>query len=191
MKLLYTDGVNSFFGLEVQEWLLMNLQGRFRLGSVDVDSQTIFVVACWRLWKTRNEFVFQQKMVEVERTLSAIECYANFGQKVPKSRGKELVKWRSPSFGLVKINSDGVASKSEDWLAIRGIFKDSNGNWIERFQRYVERDSALNAELWAILQGLQLALTRNYGKIIVETDCSMALKIIHECLARVPSITIV
>lgn len=71
MKLLYSDGVNHFFQLEFDDWLLLNLQGKFQLGNVEANSQTVFAVACWKIWKTRNEFIFQQKVMDVMQN----NCY--------------------------------------------------------------------------------------------------------------------
>lgn len=97
---------------------------------------------------------------------------------------RELVKWRPPNIGWIKVNSDGASSKNGDWSAIGGVLRDATGNWIEGYQRYVGRGSTLNAELWTILQGLQVAKARGYVKVVVESDCFVTLKMINDCLTR-------
>lgn len=49
----------------------------------------------------------------------------------------------------------------------------------------------MNSELWSILHGMEIAQENGYRKIIIETDCMMALEIIEESMGNMPSITIV
>lgn len=51
-------------------------------------------------------------------------------------------------------------------------------SWLSGFQCSVGYCSALDAELWAILHGLQLALIRGYPKVVIESDCVVAINMI-------------
>ncbi|MBA0629834.1 hypothetical protein Godav_024331, partial [Gossypium davidsonii] len=62
---------------------------------------------------------------------------------------------------------------------------------LEGFQRFIRRGSVVNSELWAILHGLEITLNRGYNKVIIETDCMMAVEMIKECLGSTHSMTIV
>lgn len=59
------------------------------------------------------------------------------------------------------------------------------------YQRFMGRGSALNSELWVILLGLQVAKHRGIGKVVVESDCFMAVDKIKSCLEGGPALTIV
>lgn len=51
--------------------------------------------------------------------------------------------------------------------------------------------SPLNAELWAMLHGLQVARVRRDRKLVVESDCLVAIKLIHNYLSGMQSSTLV
>lgn len=51
------------------------------------------------------------------------------------------------------------------------------------------RGWALNSKLWAILLGVQLARSRGFTKLIVESDCSVVVGMIKDCLAGTHSET--
>lgn len=57
--------------------------------------------------------------------------------------------------------------------------------------RYIGISTALNSELWAILQGMELARQCGYGNLIVESNCSVTIDMIKNSLAGAPSNTIV
>ncbi|MBA0736256.1 hypothetical protein Gogos_009822, partial [Gossypium gossypioides] len=84
--------------------------------------------------------------------------------------------------GWIKINTDGAANTNGSLSVVGGVLRDSVGNWIEEFQRFIGRGSAVDAELWAILHGLEMAQSRGYDKVILETDCMTAVEKIKEGL---------
>lgn len=50
---------------------------------------------------------------------------------------------------------------------------------------------ALNVELWAILHGLQLAKLRGYSKVVIKSDCMVAINLINEQMEGVTMTTLV
>ncbi|MBA0553347.1 hypothetical protein Golob_012535, partial [Gossypium lobatum] len=73
-----------------------------------------------------------------------------------------------------------------------GMFlRDSVGNWIEGFQRFIGRGSAVNAKLWAIFHDLKMAQSRGYDKVILETDCMTTMEKIKEGLRSTPTMTMI
>lgn len=69
-----------------------------------------------------------------------------------------------------------IVRGDERWVAARGVIRDSRGNWIVGFQRYVGCESALVAELWGMLHGLQVARLKGHSRVIVESDYLEAVK---------------
>lgn len=49
----------------------------------------------------------------------------------------------------------------------------------------------LNSELWVILLGLQVARDRGFPRVIIESDCKVAVDLILESLDGGPSLEIV
>lgn len=197
LKLLSESCVHRFFELDIVERVDANLKGEFQLGDGCADAAVIFGVLCWILWKHGNEQVFCQKSRPVEESISAAVSFAttvcrairdikNFGTiKIDK------VRWKSPTPGWVKINFDGAACMDGGWSSVGGVLSDSRGNWIAGYQRCVLRGSALNAELWTILHGLEVAWRGEYRKAIVETDCLQGVELITDCSGNMASLTIV
>ncbi|KAK5795671.1 hypothetical protein PVK06_036943 [Gossypium arboreum] len=74
---------------------------------------------------------------------------------------------------------------------VGGVLWDFSGNWVEGFQGFIGRESVVNSELWAILHDLEITLNRGYNKVIMETDCMMAMEMIKEGLGSTHSTTIV
>ncbi|MBA0636131.1 hypothetical protein Godav_022307 [Gossypium davidsonii] len=154
--------VSRFFSLDLAEWVNSNLIGVFQVGLV---------------------------IEKVEEMVSSTKCFAE--HVIETSLKIDMERWCLPNHGWIKINTDGVASRNKNWLAAGGLLRDSFGNWIEGFQRYVKRGFAVNSELWAILHRLEIAETRGYTKVIVEFDCMGVVDMIKECSESTPSMTIV
>lgn len=115
-------------------------------------------------------------------------CYKNAHSQ---DHQKKKVEWCPPEQGWIKVNTDGAVGKNEEWSAAGKVLRYSNGNWITGFQRYVGRRSSLNSELWTTLLGLQVAKCRGFDKVILESDCKVAVDLINECLDGALSTTII
>lgn len=89
--------------------------------------------------------------------------------------------WEPPVVGWIKINFYGVASREEDWAAAAGVLRNAEGEWVAGYQRFVGKGSALSAELWVLLLRLQLAHSQGHSKVVVESDCAVALQMIRAC----------
>ena len=57
--------------------------------------------------------------------------------------------------------------------------RDSQGHWLMGSAHNIGRCSSLQAELWALLDGLQLAWSKGFRFIKVEVDCLLVLKLIQ------------
>ncbi|GLT32301.1 hypothetical protein SLA2020_069770 [Shorea laevis] len=79
-----------------------------------------------------------------------------------------------PPEGYIKLNTDGSALSNPGQTGAGGVFRDHMGNWLLGFMRNVGYSTVLTAELWAIRDGLKLAVERGFTRIIVETDSRVA-----------------
>ncbi|MBA0815447.1 hypothetical protein Gohar_000217 [Gossypium harknessii] len=59
------------------------------------------------------------------------------------------------------------------------VVRDDKGDWISGFSRSLGVATVLHSELWAILDGLNLAWDRGFRKIILESDSKEAIDIIN------------
>lgn len=81
-----------------------------------------------------------------------------------------FVKWVLPPWPFIKLNTDGCAKGQASLAAGGGIFRDSSSNILLAFSTYFGPMSSLEAEGWALLQGLRLAQDHKFSNLQVETD---------------------
>ncbi|EEF32082.1 nuclease, putative [Ricinus communis] len=83
----------------------------------------------------------------------------------------KMVGWIPPPQGWFKINTDGTWKKSSGIATAAGLFRNCNGQWCGGFAIKL-RDcySAFVAELFGILNGLNIAWNAGFRNIILETD---------------------
>ncbi|MBA0784525.1 hypothetical protein Gotri_025449 [Gossypium trilobum] len=58
------------------------------------------------------------------------------------------------------------------------------GNWILGFNRRLGQCSIFNAELWGILDSLSLFQSREYGKVLIQTDNLEAIQEIQAASSK-------
>ena len=56
-----------------------------------------------------------------------------------------------------------------------GLIKDDAGNWMVGFTINIGCCSTVEAELWAVIQGLKLAWDKGYRKVILLVDSSVVV----------------
>ncbi|GLU21496.1 hypothetical protein SLE2022_376300 [Rubroshorea leprosula] len=80
----------------------------------------------------------------------------------------------------MKLNTDGSSLGNPGPYGAGGIFRDHHGNWIVGHSRNVGIAPSLTAELWAIRDGLRLAVDKGFHDIIVESDSKAAVLLLSK-----------
>ncbi|KAG8473137.1 hypothetical protein CXB51_035140 [Gossypium anomalum] len=77
---------------------------------------------------------------------------------------------------LLHVLRDCLIAK-ETWMLVvptekisRGVVRDQEGNWILGYTHYLGRFSPLETELWGILDGILISLSKGYKKVKLQTD---------------------
>ncbi|KAE8675071.1 hypothetical protein F3Y22_tig00111701pilonHSYRG00075 [Hibiscus syriacus] len=65
--------------------------------------------------------------------------------------------WTAPPAPWFKLNTDGARQSSTGWAAFGGLIRNHSSNWVTGFSKSIGFCSVLDAELWGIYIGLQLA----------------------------------
>ncbi|QHO13931.1 Putative ribonuclease H protein [Arachis hypogaea] len=91
-----------------------------------------------------------------------------------------LVRWVPPSEGTIKLNVDGSSRGNPGRVRCGGLLRDQDVNCIAVFVSYIGFAGSVEVELMAIRHGLWLAWQFGYRKVECESDCMVALKIIHD-----------
>ncbi|XP_058754428.1 uncharacterized protein LOC131627605 [Vicia villosa] len=90
-------------------------------------------------------------------------------QIVDKQLREDTICWSPPKPDFVKLNIDGSCGK-DNYSGCGGVIRDSRGNWICGFCKFLGTCNAFMVEAWEVFTGLNLTLTRSYTKVIVNMD---------------------
>lgn len=70
----------------------------------------------------------------------------------------------------VKLNTDGSFQRNKGQAGCGGLIRGEDGNWLCGFSKNLGLCNAYVAELWGVLEGLQLALSHGYRRVEVAVD---------------------
>jgi ribonuclease HI len=157
------------------------------------------LLTAWRAWHNRNEITHDKPLPSVESSKRFLCSYLQILRNSDVStdvifKGKQLVitavpvslparppkplgkPWSPPPAGWAKLSIDG-SFKAEDGTAGCGMMlRGDAGQIIFSACRFLPRCvEAVEAELWACREGLELAMEHSMLPIIVESDCSLVI----------------
>ncbi|KAE8691145.1 hypothetical protein F3Y22_tig00110893pilonHSYRG01320 [Hibiscus syriacus] len=91
--------------------------------------------------------------------------------------------WSSPPRGWTCLNTDGAVATLDGRGSIGGVFRNSTCDWIIGFTKNIGTTSALHAELWSIYEGLLISRSFGVSRLLVQSNCSKAVKLIEDSAA--------
>ncbi|MBA0878535.1 hypothetical protein Goshw_025902 [Gossypium schwendimanii] len=91
---------------------------------------------------------------------------------------------------LVHLYMDGVVAISSGNVATDGVVRDQQRNWILGFNCYLGRCTPFEAELWGILDGVLILLSKGYKKTKIKSDNSEVIKALSDNWLEDSSITV-
>ncbi|XP_061367067.1 uncharacterized protein LOC133310186 [Gastrolobium bilobum] len=172
-----------FSSTSFKEWISLNLNQRNIHGK---DWRDLFFTVCNYLWSWRNKELHEVNMKRPDDPSSVLtESIEEIRYCSIKSKHQELLiappllsfpSWTAPSQGFLKLNVDGAASDNK--VTCGGLLRDWNGSWLCGFSAFIGSCSPLQAELWAILRGLDLAWKYGWKNIILESDSVQAISLL-------------
>ncbi|XP_039013553.1 uncharacterized protein LOC120143251 [Hibiscus syriacus] len=99
-------------------------------------------------------------------------------RKQKTNTAKQLVSWKPPPPGWLKLNTDGAVLPSSMEASSGGVIRNANGEWIKGYTRSIGCTTVLQSELWAILEGLHFAWEMGHN-FIVESNSASAVHILN------------
>ncbi|XP_020591451.1 uncharacterized protein LOC110032231, partial [Phalaenopsis equestris] len=112
---------------------------------------------------------------------SDINYFGSLGHSTPGrmtlSHLPTLVRWRPPSLGMVKINTDG--SWSCGGAVFGGVARNDKGYCILYIASPCYDDSALQAEAHTILMVVNIVILLNWHNLQIETDSKILYEILN------------
>nr|XP_007158841.1 hypothetical protein PHAVU_002G186500g [Phaseolus vulgaris]ESW30835.1 hypothetical protein PHAVU_002G186500g [Phaseolus vulgaris] len=95
-----------------------------------------------------------------------------------------LIWWTPPFEGFVKINCDGAFTMHGNKAGAGGVVRDWRGEFIFGFSSGLKNYSVLMAELEAIKIGIEIAISKGYKNLMVESDSKVAIDIITSLVVQ-------
>ncbi|CAL8995127.1 unnamed protein product, partial [Prunus brigantina] len=83
--------------------------------------------------------------------------------------------WVHPRIGAFKLNVDGTCKPCSGAIGAGGVIRDSVGDWVGGFSVNLGTGQILDAELWGLFFGLQLAVARGISNLVIEMDSALVV----------------
>ena len=169
-----------FFTSSFSCWLEQNCTSNAHSVQHRLPWKILFPFAIWQLWLHHNQFLFSKGTIDTGFLHKCVTKGVEFAALVPNHLFRtpcipKSIKWLKPAAGWVKLNTDGAYSSSRGLAGGGGLLRDSNGNWIHGFACFLGNCSSTIAELWALKDGLSLALSLGFSLISIKLDAEMVV----------------
>ena len=89
------------------------------------------------------------------------------------------VRWEKSPLNWYKLNIDGASCGNPGRAGGGGVIRDSAGNWIRGFARYIGYTTSILAKYWALRVGLKLAIQLGVQNLEVELDAKVIVDLIN------------
>ena len=97
----------------------------------------------------------------------------------PPYASLRYVSWRRPSSGWVKLNFDGAVKGRSQRGGAGGLLRDSEGEFKAAFAAPVSTTRPLFSEIYALREGLQLAVDSGVEYLWIEGDSKIAIEMLN------------
>ncbi|XP_019167626.1 PREDICTED: uncharacterized protein LOC109163328 [Ipomoea nil] len=186
-KAVFPDSFQRRSMLPFSIWLLDGLASKSD-GKGPLNASSLFAITLWWIWKWRNEAVFNNNVKPLCFKISWVKAqYEEVNNAFMKGKGLmntqnlpawRQLRWEKPQEDFAKPNVDGSVQCYTNKASCGGLIRDSSESWIQGFVYNIGSCSPLEAEAWAILKGVQLAIHMGNSRIIIESDSADAVKFI-------------
>jgi ribonuclease HI len=88
------------------------------------------------------------------------------------------IGWKHPHRDWIKLNCDGAYKGSLNIAGCGGLFRDSDGQWLQGYTQRIGACDALHAEMWGMYTGMQVARRQGYTNLIVESDSKFLIDMV-------------
>ncbi|KAJ1389468.1 Ribonuclease H domain [Sesbania bispinosa] len=176
--------------LRFKDWLREKLSLLKDLGDQSASTSTELAFSLWNIWKARNNVVFKDDHVNIERVISRNKeefseyIYANSptSQANPTSNlaRERNTSWRPPRPGVYKLNVDAAFNQGSGLGATTVIVRNADGHLLTTTSSRISVHSPLEAEAHALRGALQLARNLQCHHILCESDSLTLIEVIRE-----------
>ncbi|KAL4330206.1 hypothetical protein AHAS_Ahas13G0376900 [Arachis hypogaea] len=120
---------------------------------------------------------YREIIKEIQEINKAFEKAYLVGNVRARRLGR--VGWKPLPKGWLKLNVNGASVEIADKAGCGGLLRNENGKWVAGLTHTIGNCSAFIAELWGVVQGLNLARRLGMKKIMVECDSEGVVKLLN------------
>ncbi|KAE8693093.1 hypothetical protein F3Y22_tig00110819pilonHSYRG00319 [Hibiscus syriacus] len=91
-----------------------------------------------------------------------------------------MIMWQPPPESWVCLNTDASINPSTGFNSVGGAIRSHAGTWLIGFHKSIGITTPLQAELWGIFIGLQVAWEQGYERLQVQSDNSQAIQLLND-----------
>ncbi|KAG7570522.1 Reverse transcriptase zinc-binding domain [Arabidopsis thaliana x Arabidopsis arenosa] len=150
----------------------------------------------WRIWKSRNDFLFRKinrhssiearkgfeeaiEWIEAQQTDTEETSLNTQSEPTQQNRARDS-QWEPPPPGWVKCNFDSGYIQGRDFTATGWLIRDANGHLISSGCAKLQKSySALQAEALGFLHALQIVWIQGHRCVYFEGDNMELVKLIN------------
>ncbi|CAN1745190.1 Putative ribonuclease H protein At1g65750 [Linum perenne] len=164
---------------DFKEWMVRNLKA---------DSEFIFGVHCWMLWKARNERLFADGRDSASSVAFRSVNWARQVSLASRRDGNIIdreacnllldVRWEPGPDGWIVLNSDGSVHQQTGRAAAGGLIRDSGGRCLLAYSMNLGSCSITRAEIRGAIEGLIRAWDAGFRKVVLRMDSRAAISIL-------------
>ncbi|KAK9036128.1 hypothetical protein V6N11_078144 [Hibiscus sabdariffa] len=179
----------------------MNLTQAWKFVRDANDWDLLFGSLIWLLWLRRNSRIFEPEDVRWESILVQGRCMQQESIVANRSAVRENVqsasvprcevRWQQPAVGWHKLNTDGAVCVESGMASCGGVIRTDAGGWVIGFSKRLGIYTALEAELWGVLEGLLSAWSVGIPRLVLEVDSLDAVRLIQQGQAGYRSLSLV
>jgi ribonuclease HI len=171
------------FTFPLMDWISFNCSSSKAHDKSHIAWQTVFSFGLWTIWLRRNLLAFNSSPIlpdPIRNILSfAAEFFCLMGDTAnSKTASSIAVKWLPPTLGRAKLNTDGSSLGNPGIAGGGGVIRDSCGLWVGGFSRTIGHTTSVQAELRALLDGMQLALELHITHLDIEMDSLVSVDLV-------------
>ncbi|CAN1132850.1 Putative ribonuclease H protein At1g65750, partial [Linum perenne] len=145
-------------------------------------------ITCWYLWKSRNDFIFNNVANSAVMTASKIRSWVQTVQSaltsIPKIDGRSNnreridIAWEPGPTGWVTVNTDGSVLSHSGSSAAGGLIRSDSSYCLAAFSVNLGKCSITRAELRGTIIGLDLAWEAGHRKVAVQVDSRVVIDLL-------------
>ncbi|XP_062021310.1 uncharacterized protein LOC133737845 [Rosa rugosa] len=184
-----TSEFSSTYTLPFNDWLLINLKSPARL-QYAVPWCCYFAMGLWYIWKWRCsiildhtfKFPFCPSLIIHQSTREFFEANMITHAKPPRQVAQ--LCWHFPPKDWLKLNVDGSLHKNTGIICAGGALRNDRGEWMNGFSAKLGIGQVIEAELWGLLKGMEMAWQNGCRRLKIEMDSLVAVKLVLSPIAH-------